>query len=140
MSKDKELNMHGFKNNKMSKRKRHISPKSEDELFFKELTDYFQKSTYGMVSSIKQLANMQRKFPRHYTTFKNLSREPNLILKLSEKLSSDEKAKLFELFLKSSSLNDRIKILHELTYREKIILANDLEEFAKKLLSIEHEK
>jgi hypothetical protein len=107
---------------------------SKSEKFFKALVEFYQETLSGAVTSIRQLAEIQKSFPEQYELFKKLNREPDLLLKLSKELTDKEKAIFYEIFVKAASLSERTKILNELTYKEKIILAKDLDDFSKDLV------
>lgn len=102
--------------------------------FFNELLEYYQSSMGGAIDSIDKIAEIQKNYPEQYEIFKNLSKDTNLILQLGKKLSDTQKTILFELFIKSASLSERMRILIELTYKEKKILSEDLKEFSDGLI------
>lgn len=102
--------------------------------FLNELLGYYQSSISGVIDSIDKIAEIQNNYPEQYDFFKNLSRDTNLIFQLGEQLSDTQKTILFELFIKSASLSERMKILTELTYKEKKILSKDLTEFSDELI------
>lgn len=99
--------------------------------FFDSLLDYYNSSVGDLVNSIKKMANIQKTYPEEYELFKRLDKDPDLIVKLGKELSVEEKVIFFELLLKSSSLSERISIVTRLTYKEKMILIKDMEDFAK---------
>lgn len=120
---------------KMAKKRRSVSSRSrnvsKDERFFKELVLFYKESLENITQSIKRLANIQKDFPDHYETFKKLQKNPELLFKLKDKLPQDEQGILLEVFLRASTLGQRLNLLNELTYREKMILIKDINEFAK---------
>ena len=122
----------------MAKKEVKISSRSKgkDEEFLNELLIFYQSSMKGLIGSVKQIAKVQKDYPKQYVIFKQLNKEPSLLIELGKGLSDKEKAILFELLIKSESLSKKMNVLFELSYEEKNILAKEIESFSKELIKI----
>jgi len=103
----------------------------KDEEFISGLLGYFEKSMGDISNSIIYLASIQKKYSEEYEKFKKINDNPEILLNLE--LSDKLKGILFELLLRSSTLNKRISSLILLTPIEKEELANDLKSYVNEL-------
>lgn len=99
--------------------------------FLKGLLDYYKNFVGDSSKSVRKLAQLQKKYPKNYDDFKESQADPTAMLEMTEKLTGEEKAILFELIFRMSDLTRRAINVINLDVKQQEKLADDLEEFAK---------
>lgn len=99
--------------------------------FLKGLLDYYKSFVGDSSKSVRKLAQLQKRYPRIYDDFKESQADPTTILEMTEKLTGEKKAILFELIFRMSYLARRAINVINLDIKQQEKLADDLEEFAK---------
>jgi hypothetical protein len=115
-----------------------VAPKSK-KIFLADLVTFYELSLTGTSSSILKLADIQKKYPSEYELFRKLSKDQSQLMALTDKLSDEQKAIVFEILLSSGTIANRVNHLLELTYAEKLELVKDIQNFGK-LLKLKESK
>ena len=95
------------------------------------LVKFYKVFLGGTIDAVRELAQIESEFGDQYKELKELQKNPDILLQISEDMPEEGKAILFEMFMRSASLSTRTARLFDLTLEEKKKLASDLVKFSK---------
>lgn len=105
----------------------------KDKLFVTELSKFYKTFLTDTINSIKQLAEIQRKYPQEYNKWVKVQKDPSALIELSNSLDEESRKTLIDLFVRASSLAKKIMIIYEMSIEEKEKLIKEINAFSESI-------
>jgi len=93
----------------------------------------FYKEFVGSASKyLRSLAEIQKKYPKLYETFKDFEMEPTNIMKLYDKMDANIRSRFLNVLFNTMALSQKVNTnIFILTSKEQLKLAEEIEQFMK---------
>lgn len=110
-----------------------MSEQKKEDNFLLSLVEFHKSFLDSTIDSIKQLLDIQGRFPKEYKDLVKLQKDPSYLLKVSERMGDEERKILIDLFIRASALAKKLSLLYELTVSEKEELVKEIGLFSKSM-------
>ena len=106
---------------------------NKDKKFVEEFGKFYELFFECISDSVYHLADVQKKYSKQYDKLQEFNQNPKALEELMEKLTAEEKSRLFTILFTAGDFGMRFMNLMSSSVEEKKQFAKDLKDFVKKL-------
>ena len=100
------------------------------EQFVVDFINFYKKFVGNASNSLRDLAEIQKKYPGLYETFKDFEIDPSSLMKLYDKMDINIRSRFLNILFTSFALSQKVNTnIFALSPKEQIKLAEEIEHF-----------
>lgn len=105
---------------------------NKSEKFGIDFIKFFKNFVNSASKSLRELAEIQKNYPKEYMQFKEFQMDPTLMIKLFDEMDPNIRVRLIAILITSLSLSQKVNTnIFNLSAKEQIALAKEIEAFMK---------